>query len=184
MSVQRKPAQGLYLVGFMASGKTTIGRALAREIGCPFFDIDTEIEARERRAIAQIFLEHGERRFREVESEVLRHCVAQIETSGPAVVALGGGAFVEPANRALIENSGVSVWLDCPLEIVHKRLGDDGTRPLAANRNGIEKLFAERRSSYALANHRIEVDTDDSSITVRRLLALPILPHAPKEPRA
>ena len=59
-----KPVPGLYLVGFMASGKTTIGRALAQELGWPFIDIDTEIEAREGRAISQIFLERGESRFR------------------------------------------------------------------------------------------------------------------------
>ena len=181
MSVQRKPLTGLYLVGFMASGKTTVGRAFARKIGWPFIDIDTEIEARERRAISEIFSERGERYFREVETEVLRHRVAQIEAGAPAVVALGGGAFVQPANRALIETSGVSVWLDCPLEMVRKRLGEDSTRPLAANRNGLEKLFAERRPSYALADHRIDVDTDDPSISVERLLALPIFPRAPKD---
>jgi shikimate kinase len=172
MSVQRKPVAGLYLVGFMASGKSTIGRALAQEIGWPFIDIDTEIEAREGRPIAQIFSEQGENYFRAVETEVIRHCVAQIEAGAPAVVALGGGAFVQPANRALIETNGVSVWLDCPLAIVRQRLGDDSTRPLAANRNGLEKLFAERRSSYALAGHRIDIDTDDPSVSVKRILAL------------
>jgi shikimate kinase len=165
-----KPVPGLYLVGFMASGKTTVGRALAQELGWPFIDIDTEIEAREGRAIARIFLEHGETRFREVETEVIR----QFAAGAPAVVALGGGAFVQPANRELIENSGITVWLDCPLETIRKRLGDDSTRPLAANRNGLEELFAERRPLYARANYRIDVDTDDSPEIVRRVLALPI----------
>ena len=179
MSVQRKPVPGLYLVGFMASGKTTIGRALARKIGWPFIDIDSEIEAREGRAIAQIFSEHGERHFRGIETEVIRHRIAQIEAGEPAIVALGGGAFVQPANRALIEESGgVSVWLDCPLDLVRKRLGDDSTRPLAADRNGLETMFAKRRSSYALANHHIEVDSDDPSAAVERILALAIFPHA------
>ena len=65
--------------------------------------------------------------------------------------------------------------------MVRKRLGEDSTRPLAANRNGLERLFAERRPSYALANHRIDVDTDDPSVSVERLLALPIFPRAPKD---
>ena len=81
MSVQRKPITGLYLVGFMASGKTTVGRALAQELGWPFIDIDTEIEAREGLAISQIFLEHGEGRFRSVETEVIR----QFAAGSPAV---------------------------------------------------------------------------------------------------
>jgi len=179
MSVQRKPVPGLYLVGFMASGKTTIGRALARKIGWPFIDIDSEIEARESRAISQIFSEDGERHFRGIEAEIIRHRVAQIEAGEPAVVALGGGAFVQPTNRALIEASGgISVWLDCPLDLIRKRLGDDSTRPLAADRNGLEELFAERRPSYRLANHRIEVDSDDPSAAVERILTLAIFPHA------
>jgi len=165
-----KPVPGLYLVGFMASGKTTVGRALAQELGWPFIDIDTEIEAREGRAISQIFLERGETRFREVETEVIR----QFTGGSPAVIALGGGAFVQPANRDLIENHGVTVWLDCPLEMISKRLGGDSTRPLAANRNGLEKLFADRRPLYARANYRIDVDTDDLPEIVRRVLALPI----------
>lgn len=169
-----KPISGLYLVGFMASGKTTIGRALAQELGWPFIDIDTEIEAREGRAISQIFAERGESLFRQVETEVIR----QFAAGSSAVVALGGGAFVQPANRALIENHGVSVWLDCPLEIIRKRLGDDSTRPLAANRNGLEKLFADRCPLYARANHRIDVDTDDVSEIIRRILALPIFQRA------
>jgi len=165
-----KPVPGLYLVGFMASGKTTVGRALAQELGWPFIDIDTEIEAREGRAISQIFLERGESRFREVETEVIR----QFSGGSPAVIALGGGAFVQPANRELIESHGVTVWLDCPLEMIRKRLGGDSTRPLAANRNGLEKLFADRRPLYAHANYRIDVDTDDLPEIVRRVLALPI----------
>jgi shikimate kinase len=165
-----KPVPGLYLVGFMASGKTTVGRALAQELGWPFIDIDTEIEAREGSAISQIFLERGESRFREVETEVIR----QFSGGSSAVVALGGGAFVQPANRELIANHGVTVWLDCPLEIIRKRLGDDSTRPLAANRNGLEKLFADRRPHYARADYRIDVNTDDLPEIVRRVLALPI----------
>lgn len=171
-----KPISGLYLVGFMASGKTTIGRALAQELGWPFIDIDTEIEAREGRAIAQIFLD-GETRFREVETEVIR----QFANRCAAVIALGGGAFVQPANRELIESNGVTIWLDCPLETIRKRLGDDSTRPLAANRNSLERLFAERRSFYARANYRVDADTADSSEIIKRVLALPIFQRAAED---
>ena len=148
MIAQPKPVPALYLVGFMASGKTTVGRALAEEMGWRFIDIDTEIEAREGNAIAQIFSERGETGFREVEAEVIRDIVSSIRAGNCAVVALGGGAFIQPANRELIESNGVTIWLDCPLELVRRRLGEDSTRPLAANRNGLEKLFAERRPWY------------------------------------
>ena len=72
------------------------------------------------------------------------------------------------------------MWLDCPLEMVRKRLGEDSTRPLAANRNGLERLFAERRPSYALANHRIDVDTDDPSVSVVAVLLKKKIQRAPK----
>ncbi len=102
MILKLKRTPGLYLVGFMASGKTTVGRALADHIGWPFVDMDAEIEAREDRSIAQIFRENGEAGFREIESRVLRAHVRKIEAGQPCVLALGGGAFVQPANRELI----------------------------------------------------------------------------------
>jgi shikimate kinase len=174
MTLKLKRTPGLYLVGFMASGKTTVGRALAGQIGWPFVDIDTEIETREGRPIAQIFSTEGESRFRQLETEVLRSHVSRIKAGCPSVIALGGGAFVQPANRELIENNGVTVWLDCPIETVRRRLGNDSTRPLAANRNGLDKLFDERRASYDHADYRIDVDTDDLSEIVRRVLLFPI----------
>jgi shikimate kinase len=174
MTLKLKRTPGLYLVGFMASGKTTIGRALADEIGWPFVDIDTEIEAREGRKIAQIFTERGELAFREVESAVIRSHVNHIESGQPRVVALGGGAFIQPRNWDLIINNGVTVWLDCPLDTVRRRLGDDNTRPLAANRNGLAQLFEDRRPLYARADYRVPVDTDHIPVIIQRILELPL----------
>src|ERR1700742_1948963 len=116
MTLKLKRTPGLYLVGFMATGKTTVGRALADEIGWPFVDIDSEIEQREGKAISKIFSDHGEDAFREIETSVIRTHVKAIETGQPSVMALGGGAFVQPRNRDLLENNGVTVWLDCPLD--------------------------------------------------------------------
>ena len=174
MTLKLKRTPGLYLVGFMASGKTTIGRALADEIGWPFVDIDTEIEAREGRKISEIFTERGEQAFREVESAVIRSHVNHIESGQPRVIALGGGAFIQPRNWDLIINNGVTVWLDCPLDIVRRRLGDDTTRPLAANRNGLAQLFEDRRPLYARADYRVPVDTDHIPAIIQRILELPL----------
>ena len=121
MTLKLKRTPGLYLVGFMASGKTTIGQALAEEIGWPFVDIDSEIEALEGKKITEIFQERGENGFREVESAVIRGHVLSIEAGRPCVIALGGGAFIQARNWDLIINNGVTVWLDCPLEIVRRR---------------------------------------------------------------
>lgn len=159
----------------MASGKTTIGRAVAEELGWPFTDIDREIELRQGRSIAEIFLQDGEAAFRDVETETIRARVLEIEAGNPCVVALGGGAFVQPRNWELIQNNGVAVWLDCTLETVRKRLGDDATRPLAADRgNALQVLYEDRRPLYARADFRIDVDTAELPEIVQKILHLPI----------
>lgn len=174
MTLKLKRTPGLYLVGFMASGKTTVGAALAAELGWPFTDIDRQIEEQEGKAVAQIFAERGEEAFRELEAAALRKQVARIERGVPCVVSLGGGASVQPGNWDLIANNGITVWLDCPIERVHQRLAGDTTRPLAQNRAQLAQLFESRRTLYARADYRVEVDCDDVGAITRRILQLPI----------
>jgi shikimate kinase len=175
MILKLKRTPGLYLVGFMASGKTTVGRALAERIGWPFADMDLEIEAREGKGIPQIFVERGEAGFRQTEAEVLRWHVRSIEAGQPCVLALGGGAFVQPANRELVQNNGVTLWLDCPFDIIQRRLNGDRTRPLAvAQPNGLSRLYEDRRPVYSQADYRVEVDTEDVTELVQRILGLPL----------
>lgn len=174
MTLKLKRTPGLYLVGFMASGKSTIGRALAEHIGWPFVDIDTEIEARAGQSISEIFSQAGESAFRDLETAVLKSHISHVEVGQPRVIALGGGAFIQERNWQMIVNNGITVWLDCPLEIVRRRLGDDNTRPLAANRNGLGKLFDDRRPLYTRADYRVDVDTDHVHEIVNRILALPL----------
>jgi len=157
----------------MASGKTTVGRALADHIGWPFVDMDAEIEAREGKAIAQIFRERGEAGFREVENTVLRAHVRSIESGQPCVLALGGGAYVQPGNRELLENNGVTLWLDCPLEVIERRLNGDTSRPLA-QANGIGRLYENRRPYYSQADYRVDVDTENVAELIHRILKLPL----------
>lgn len=174
MTLKLKRTPGIYLLGFMASGKTTVGEAVANELGWSFADVDTEIEREQGTSIADIFSRHGETRFRDLEAEAIRRHVARVEAGLPWVIALGGGAVIRPTNWALIENNGVTVWLDCPLEIVRRRLGDDVTRPLARNRAGLAQLYDVRRPFYSRADFRIEIDSDDVNETAKRILGLPI----------
>ena len=174
MTLKLKRTPGLYLVGFMASGKSTIGRALAEHIGWPFVDIDSEIEARAGKRISEIFSEAGEPAFRDLETAVLKAHISHVEIGQPRVIALGGGAFIQEQNWQMIVNNGITVWLDCPLETVRRRLGDDNTRPLAANRNGLGQIFDDRRPLYARADYRVYVDTDHVHEIVNRILALPL----------
>lgn len=174
MILKLKRTPGLYLVGFMASGKTTIGRALADHIGWPFIDMDAEIEAREGRPISQIFREHGEAHFREIEAQVLRAHVRNIEAGQPCILALGGGAFVQPDNRELLANNGITLWLDCPLPLIQRRLNGDTSRPLAAQTNGLSRLYEDRRPLYSKADYRVDVDTEDVKELIQRILKLPL----------
>ncbi|HEX4227401.1 MAG TPA: shikimate kinase [Bryobacteraceae bacterium] len=174
MTLKLKRTPGLYLVGFMASGKSTIGGQLADELGWTFFDIDRDIEEQERRSIAEIFSEHGESAFREIETEMIRKRIYHVQRGSPCVFALGGGAFVQPRNWELIENNGVTIWLDCTLERVRRRLGDCQTRPLARDQNGLTKLYQDRRPLYSRADFRVEIESDDVKEVVQHILALPI----------
>ncbi len=135
-------ADKIYLVGFMAAGKTTVARALAARLGWRAEDIDELIEARERRTVAEIFARSGEPYFRALERDILQLLLPLRHV----VVATGGGTFVDPDNRAAMNLDGVSVWLDVPFEEVLARLPADGRRPLAADRAQMERLFAVRRS--------------------------------------
>src|SRR5947208_17194666 len=102
MSVSR-----IYLVGFMGSGKTTVGRRLAKKLGWKFIDLDEEIERRERRPVAEIFREHGETHFRQIERDVFKK-LAVSAAADKSVMALGGGTFLDGENRAVAETRGLT----------------------------------------------------------------------------
>ena len=146
-------ADKIYLVGFMAAGKTTVAHALASRLGWRAEDVDELIEARERHPVAEIFSRAGEPYFRSVERDILKVLLPLRHV----VVATGGGTFVEPDNRSAINLDGMSVWLDVPIDVVLGRLPADGRRPLAADRVQMERLFAARRVAYAQAHLRIDV---------------------------
>jgi shikimate kinase len=174
MNLKLKRTPGLYLAGFMASGKTTTGRVLATELGWRFADIDTEIEQQEGMPISQIFYERGESAFRDLEAAIIRQHVLQVQAGTPSVIALGGGAMIQPKNWQVLQNNGITIWLDCPLERVRRRLGTDTTRPLAADPQKLAQLFEERRPLYSRADFRIEADCEDVREIVGRILQLPI----------
>ena len=144
----------VFLVGFMGSGKTTVGQALATLMGWRFIDLDRMIEAREGQAIREIFERRGEPEFRRLEHDAIAACRELSET----VIALGGGAFVAEANRALIGTLGTTVWLDCPLEVCLARIGDDPARPLLGGGEAMRALFDRRRPTYALADWIVQPD--------------------------
>ena len=150
----RKTANAIVvLTGFMGSGKTSTGLALAELLGWEFIDLDSEIEVQEGVAIRYLFEQRGETTFRAIEHEALRTRLARCVR--PTVVALGGGAFVQPKNAELIRTSDVlTVFLDAPLEAMQERCGVldqadlDNPRPLAADAAAFRSLYEERLPYY------------------------------------
>jgi shikimate kinase len=174
MHIKLKRSPGIYIAGFMGSGKSTVGRLLADQLGWDFVDLDAEIESSEEATIARIFELRGEPAFRRMETEMMRRWVRRIEGGAPTVVALGGGAFVEPGNYDLIENHGVSIWLDCTFEEICRRIGDQAPeRPLARDPEAFRRLYEERRTGYGRADFRVEGHCDPDS-AVAAILNLPL----------
>jgi len=174
MHLKLKRTPGIYLVGFMAAGKSTVGRELADALGWSFSDLDQEIEAEQGSSIAEIFDTRGEEEFRKIEREAVSKRVSLIERGKPMVVALGGGAFAQEANQVLLTRSGVPIWLDCPLERVRNRLAGAPERPLARDPEKFAQLYEERQAAYAKADYRIAVECDDPDEIVAAILKLPI----------
>jgi shikimate kinase len=153
-SPANKPAarvQPVFLVGFMGAGKTTVGEALAARLGLRFIDLDGRIEARQQRKICDIFRDSGESEFRRLESVELQRVLAEVEGKA-AVVALGGGTFVHPANAQSLRHCGYTVFLDASVEQLWQRAQAQGARPLAVSENHFRQLYAARRSRYMEAD--------------------------------
>lgn len=174
MNLKLKRTPGIYVVGFMASGKSTVGRHLAHRLGWNFYDTDNEIESAEKITIAEIFSTRGEAEFRRIETEIIRQHVRWIERGRPAVLALGGGAFAEIANRNLLQDNGIAVWLDCPFEVVGRRVGQCSHRPLARDPETFAALFEARREAYSLADIHISIESDDPEVTVGAIVQHPL----------
>ena len=174
MILKLKRTPGIYLVGFMASGKTTVGKMLAEELGWGFVDIDDDIEAAAHCSIGEIFATKGEKEFRRLEHEAIAARVRSIESGTPTVVALGGGAFTLNENYELISEHGISIWLDCPLEMLKTRVAQESNRPLARDPEKFAKLYESRRPAYERADFRIEVASNDPKPILEQILALPI----------
>ena len=174
MILKLKRTPGIFLVGFMGSGKSTVGRLLADRLGWPFTDLDEEIEAQQEITIADLFDKLGEPAFRRIESAALRKHIRMIECGRPSVIALGGGTFVQPDNFELLENHGVSIWLDCSMERVRQRIEHAAHRPLARNQQQFEELFHSRQASYAKADYRIPIECDDPLMAIDAILKLPL----------
>ncbi|SHG22846.1 shikimate kinase [Cognatishimia maritima] len=145
------------MVGMMGAGKTAVGRALAAKIGVPFLDSDAEIVKAANMAIAEIFERDGEAFFRQKETQVIERLLDEER----GILSTGGGAFLAEANRDLISDKGVAVWLDADLDLLWQRVRHKDTRPLLHTpnpRQTLKEIYEVRVPVYAKAELSVKAD--------------------------
>ena len=151
MDTGKRLDRPIVLVGLMGVGKSTVGRRLAKRLGLPFVDSDSEIEGAAGLSAAEVFERYGEKDFRDGE----RRLVARLIKGAVRVIATGGGAYVDPRTRELLNDRAITIWLDAPVEVLAERTARRDTRPLlrtADPKQTLERLSEERRPSYAEAH--------------------------------
>jgi shikimate kinase len=167
------PGNAVFLVGFMGAGKSSVGQVLGRRLNWVFEDLDDRIQQREGRSLAEIFRDSGEPAFRRAEQMALRQVLEELRGGVARIVALGGGAFVQTENAALLKKSGVpTVFLDAPVEELWQRCCEQATeagaeRPLLRSRQQFRELYQARSKNYLKADLKMET----SSRTVEAIAA-------------
>ena len=158
------------LVGLMGVGKSTVGRRLARRLGLDFVDSDAAIEDASGYSAAEVFERFGEQDFRDGE----RRLVARLIDGAVKIIATGGGAYVDPRTRQLLNERAITVWLDAPVEVLAERTSRRDTRPLLRNddpKGTLERLNDERRPSYAEAHIHVKSSEGPHGDVVERIVS-------------
>lgn len=163
--------RGAVLVGFMGAGKSSVGRALARKLGTEFIDVDDRIEAAAGRTIGDIFQREGEQAFREKEREAIRDAV-----SAPGrVIATGGGAFLDAANRRLLKAYAPVIFLEVSPSTALERLAGDTSRPLLQGEDrekAVMELMEKRLPAYREADFRVSTENVPASRVAEHIFLL------------
>ena len=162
--------KNLVLVGFMGTGKSTVGKALAKKLGRPFVDVDQCIEEKQKRRISEIFEKEGEPAFRRLEKETILEIAAGTEL----VITTGGGAVIDPENVAALKANGILVALEASPQTIYQRVKDTRHRPLlrSADLPGeIEKLLEARRPFYDKADFKFVTDGKSATQVADEILA-------------
>lgn len=151
MDFAKRLDRSVVLVGLMGVGKSTVGRRLARRLGLPFVDSDSAIEDAAGYSPAEIFERFGEQDFRDGE----RRLVARLVEGEVQVIATGGGAYIDPRTRKLLNERAITVWLDAPVDILADRTSRRDTRAQLRHGNPketLKRMSEERRPSYEEAH--------------------------------
>ncbi len=161
--------KSLVLTGMMGVGKSTLGRLLAKRLKVKFYDVDKVIEKKEKKTIKKIFDDNGESYFRKIEEKI----TFKILKNKNAVIALGGGAFMNKDIREKILKSCTSVWLKINLHKLIKRYKKSDRRPLLNKHTlniNVKKIYQLRKKFYSLANFKINCDNMNKTQIVEKIL--------------
>ncbi|HWG74743.1 MAG TPA: shikimate kinase [Acidimicrobiales bacterium] len=159
------------LIGMMGAGKSTVGNILAGRLGWPYLDSDAEIMRTTGMSVPEIFEARGEAAFRAEEARVLAEATTSSE---PAVIAVAGGAVLDPDNRRRVQAAGLVVWLRADIATLAARVGAGAGRPLLGDdpRGALGRLYTERRDIYEkLADVTVDVDEHPPGEVADRVLA-------------
>jgi shikimate kinase len=165
------------LTGFMGSGKSTVARLLARQVGWHHVDLDQRIVDVAHQSIPDIFAKRGESEFRKIEHDQLSRILGEAaQQRKPCVVSLGGGTIVQPRNQPFFKLPGITlIWLHCPVEVLLGRIAHIQDRPLFRDEASFRKLYAERLPYYEAANLKVDSSVEPLRV-VEQILALGVFP--------
>lgn len=159
--------ENIYLVGFMGSGKSTVGKLLATKLSLTFIDVDKLIEKKENRSIKEIFEKEGESYFRNLEKIEINN----LSKSKGYVVSTGGGLGADLDNMKVMRETGNVIWLDVTLNTILERCKNDENRPLLKLPPAdLKKLYENRKKIYSLANIRINADRKNPNQIVEEII--------------
>lgn len=160
----------LILIGFMGTGKSTVGKAVAETIGVPHLDVDAEIERETGRSIPELFQTHGEAFFRDWETKVLRNVLNE----KGRVISTGGGAVLRKENREVMLENGMVIALTASPEEIVRRIGSDSSRPLVMGdiRQRVQELMAERQGMYDFAHCVVDTQRNSLDEVVKKIISV------------
>lgn len=161
MTPDNRNFKNIFLVGFMGAGKTTVGRVLADRLGYRYCDADKTVEMQSGKTITEIFAEHGEEHFRDLESSTLE----SLSRKEKQIIATGGGVMMRDYNRDVMKRAGVTVYLRAPVDVIWQRVKHSRSRPLLQVNDPlgtIRELLEKRTPYYEMAD--IIVDTEKLSV--------------------
>jgi shikimate kinase len=177
--------RAVFLVGFMGAGKSSVGQALGARLNWTFEDLDDRVERHAGRKVAEIFRDAGEAEFRRAEHAALRSVIGEFNRGAVRIVALGGGAFVQPDNAALLKAANAAtVYLEASVAELWQRCCNQASaagaqRPLLQSKEQFQALHEKRRRSYEQASHRIRTDkrsVEAIAAEIERTLGLKRMP--------